>query len=101
MIATLPIHIHPLRYYRLCFQLIELTQELADGGNAFRIELVYSAWIDRHTHSARCGVHAKRRFEQMVPMLRHFAVDTRVGVLEHNVLHCSVQRLFYVRDGRQ
>ena len=79
--------------------LVEFAKELTNCWNGLGIELCYFTWVDRNTNTTytyvshqkqdkasqtrhtSCGVYAERSFQQVVPVLRHFCIETRVSVL--------------------
>ena len=61
--------------------LVELAQELADGRYTLGLEVVYPLRVDGDADAPGFGVHAEGRFEQVVPMFRHFTVDAGIGIL--------------------
>lgn len=68
-------------------KLVELAEELADGGDVLRAEVVYLLRVDGDADATGLGVHAEGRLEQVVAVFRDFGVEPGVGVLQDDVLH--------------
>lgn len=74
-----------------CPGLVELAQELADRRDALGLEVVYPVRVDGDADAPGFGVHAERRFEQVVAVFRDFGVEARVCVLQNYIFFGSLQ----------
>ncbi|KAI3494657.1 hypothetical protein L1887_40473 [Cichorium endivia] len=69
---------------------VELAQQLRHRRTVgVRVELEHLGWLERHAHLARGRMHDKRRLEQMIEVLGHLCIDTRIGVLEDDVFQAG------------
>ena len=66
-------------------KLINLVQQLVDGGNRHRIKGFRIPRVDGDTHPPRPGVYAKWGLQQMVQMLRNLDVEAWVHAFQHDV----------------
>ena len=66
---------------------IEFSQELANCWDKLRIELVNCFRINGNADTSRLRMYAKRSFQQVVSMLRHFCINPGIRVLKNNVFN--------------
>jgi len=65
---------------------VNLSQQLPDRRHAQGVKLFHPPHVNWHADSSRAGMNDKRRLEQMVQFLTDLGIETRVRVLETNVL---------------
>lgn len=86
--SALTFHFTPLA--RISGHLVQLVEQIPDRGHRGRVELVHKARVDRDADTACTRMDAEGRLQQVVAVFRYLGIDTRVGVLQDDILEGSL-----------